>query len=382
MRRIATAMLLTLVGLVLGATAASAQSALANCKYYTKVLQDFASGLPYCEACLKEEPDNPEARFYAGWCLAEVGKFSEAHEAFAPLLGKANDPDKNVREHAKMAEARVNQYAGQHFNAGSELLGKGDMKAAHDEFQKAAAIDPRLAVSQVSLGYTAKQLGDIDGAIAAYRQAIAVEPGNPDANVNMSAALSTKLDSLKVAQPPDTAKIAALQAELNQSLTAVTQIDIGKFPDFKNATATAHLQLASLDLECGNMESGLAHLNSAVGIDPQYSADLFRTLYNSGLAQFEAKKYAEASQLLLKASETIQQTDPNWENTMYNLGFAYFNAGEYAKCVETIEKLVAVNPQKDYYNMLMLAYGKTGDQAKYAAAAKKYEELVKTEGGK
>jgi tetratricopeptide (TPR) repeat protein len=136
MRRIATAMLLTLVGLVLGATAASAQSALANCKYYTKVLQDFASGLPYCEACLKEEPDNPEARFYAGWCLAEVGKFSEAHEAFAPLLGKANDPDKNVREHAKMAEARVNQYAGQHFNAGSELLGKGDMKAAHDEFQK------------------------------------------------------------------------------------------------------------------------------------------------------------------------------------------------------------------------------------------------------
>jgi tetratricopeptide (TPR) repeat protein len=129
----------------------------------------------------------------------------------------------------------------------------------------------------------------------------------------MSAALSTKLDSLKVAQPPDTAKIAALQAELNQSLTAVTQIDIGKFPDFKNATATAHLQLASLDLECGNMDSGLAHLNSAVGIDPQYSADLFRTLYNSGLAQFEAKKYAEASQLLLKASETIQQTDPNWK---------------------------------------------------------------------
>ena len=84
MRRIATAMLLIVVATVLRAPAASAQSALANCKYYTKVLQDFASGLPYCEQCLKEEPTNPEARFYAGWCLAEAGKFSEAHEAFAP----------------------------------------------------------------------------------------------------------------------------------------------------------------------------------------------------------------------------------------------------------------------------------------------------------
>jgi tetratricopeptide (TPR) repeat protein len=382
MRRIATAMLLTLVAFAFGATAASAQSALANCKYYTKVLQDFAAGLPYCEQCLKEEPTNPEARFYAGWCLAEAGKFSEAHEAFAPLLGKTNDPDKSVRENAKMAEERVNQYARTHFNTGTEALGKGDMKTAHDEFQKAAAIDPNLAIAQVSLGYTAKQLGDIDGAIAAYRLALVAEPGNPDANVNMSAALTTKLDSLKVAQPPDSAQIAALEGELNQSLTAVTQIDTTKFADFKGAVATAHLQLAALQLEAGDMEKGLAHLNCAVAIDPQYSGDLFRTLYNAGLAQFEAKKYAEASQLLLKASETIQPTDPNWQNTMYNLGFSYFNAGEYAKCVETIEKLVAVSPQKDYYNMLMLAYGKTGDQAKYAAAAKKYEELAKTEGGK
>ena len=67
---------------------------------------------------------------------------------------------------------------------------------------------------------------------------------------------------------------------------------------------------------------------------------------------------------------------------MYNLGFSYFNAGEYAKCTETVEKLVAVTPQKDYYNMLVLAYGKTGDQEKAAAAAKKSEELAKTDGGK
>src|SRR5687767_9086070 len=144
MRRIATAMFVIAVATALGASAASAQSALANCKYYTKVLQDFAQGLPFCEQCLKEEPTNPEARYYAGWCLAEMGKFSEAHEAFAPLLGKSNDSDKNVRENAKMAEERVNFYAGKHFNSGSEFLGKGDMKAAHDEFKKAAAINPNL----------------------------------------------------------------------------------------------------------------------------------------------------------------------------------------------------------------------------------------------
>lgn len=381
MRRIATAMLLIVVATALRAPAASAQSALANCKYYTKVLQDFASGLPFCEQCLKEEATNPEARFYAGWCLAEMGKFSEAHEAFAPLLGKTNDPDKSVRENAKMAEDRVNAYAKTHFNSGSDFLGKGDMKAAHDEFQKAAAINPNLAIAQVSLGYTAKQIGDLDGAIAAYRQALVVEPGNPDASVNLSVALYAKHDSLKTAAA-DSAQVTALRSELKQSLTTVTQIDTTKYAEFKKSVATAHAQLGALALEEGNLEQGLNCLNTAVAIDPEFSSQLFTTLYNTALTLFDAKKYKEASELLLKASEAIPQTDPNWENTMYNLGFSYFNAGEYAKCTEVMEKLVLVSPQKDYYNMLVLAYGKIGDQQKAAAAAKKSEELAKTEGGK
>jgi tetratricopeptide (TPR) repeat protein len=376
MRRIATAAFSIVLSIALWASAASAQSALANCKYYTKVLQDFASGLPYCEQCLKDEPNNPEARYYAGWCLAEVGKFAEAHEAFAPLLGKSNDKDKSVRENAKMAEERVKAYAGDHFNKGSELLGKGDMKAAHDEFQKAAAIDPNLAIAQVSLGYTAKQLGDLDGAVAAYRKALVIEPKNPDANVNISVALSAKLDQLRAGQPPDTAQIAVVRSELIQALTVVTEIDSSK------SAALAYSQLGQLQLEAGEMEKGLEYLNKAAAIDPEYKGELFKVLYNTGLTQFEAKKFVEASELLLKASEAVPQTDPNWENTMYNLAFSYFNAGDYAKCAEVTEKLVAVSPQKDYFNMLMLAYGKLGDQQKAAAAAKKYEELSKAEGAK
>jgi tetratricopeptide (TPR) repeat protein len=376
MRRIATAMLAIVVATALGASAASAQSALANCKYYTKVLQDFAQGLPYCEQCLKEEPDNPEARFYAGWCLAEMGKFSEAHEAFAPLLGKTNDSDKNVREHAKMAEGRVNQYANDHFNKGSDLLGKGDMQGAHDEFKKAAAIDPRKVISLVSLGYTSKQLGDLDGALAAYRQALVLEPKNLDANRNFSVALAAKYDSVKAAQPPDTSQVSAVRAELVQSLVHVVETDTTK------DSAVAYAQLGQIKLEMGDVETGLGHLHKAVEIDPDYSAQLFPVLFNIGVEKLQAKQYAEASTLFAKASESIPQTDSNWPDTMYNLGLSYFNAGDYAKSAETMEKLVAVNPQKDYYNMLMLAYGKTGDQPKAAAAAKKYEELSKAEGGK
>ena len=132
---------------------ALAQSALSNCKYYTKTQQDFQAGLQYCEQCIKDEPENPEARYYGAWCLAEVGRYSDAWPSFAWLIERINDKDKTVQKHAKWASERVQLYFAKHFNEGVKQLQANNLAAARDEFEKATQIGPNKADAFLNLGY-------------------------------------------------------------------------------------------------------------------------------------------------------------------------------------------------------------------------------------
>jgi tetratricopeptide (TPR) repeat protein len=371
MRRCAIGLFAAALGVFLGTPAANAQSALSNCKYYTKVLQDFQTGLPYCEQCLKEEGDNPEARFLAGWCLAEAGKLPEAWEAFAPLLTEAENKDKNVRKYAKDAGARVDGYFSAFFNDGVKLLGEGDAKRARDEFEKSTQIDPRKAIAFVSLGYAEKQLGNLDAALAAYRKALALEPQNLDANKNFVVAATTKRDELSKATPPDSAAVAANRAELMKSLEVIVA---GETADPLEA-AIPLAQLGGLQLESGMTEAGLANLKKAADLDPANAA----MLYNVGVELLNSGQHSAAANVFAMTADALKEpSNELWPDTMFNMALAHFNAGEYPKAVESVEKLIAVRPdQKDYYELLRQAANKMGDSAKAASAAKKYDELSK-----
>ncbi len=374
MRRYATGLMALVLALAVPAPDAHAQSALSNCKYYTKVLQDFKTGLPYCEQCVKDEPENPEARFLAGWCFAEVGMYSEAYAAFEPLLDKTEDKDKSVRENARNAKARLDEYHYKLFKDGVQLLGDGDMAGARERFTHAAQINPKDIPSQLNLGYTNQELGDLEAALAAYRSALAAEPAHVDANKYFSVALSAKLDSLRSGAKPDSASVAAVRSELIPVLQVIAEKDTSKA-----AVATAYAQLGGLQLESGQQEAGLASLKRAAEMDPQNAV----LLYNTGVDLLNAESFAAAGQVFQMTAEVVK--DPSneiWPDAMYNLGLSYYNAGEFAKCAEVVEKLVAVvSDQKDYFNMLTVAYAKIGETTKAAEAAKKRDALGKAAGG-
>ncbi len=370
MRRFAVGLLGILLGTFHGNMHANAQaSSCSNCKYYTKVLQDFAAGLPYCEKCIQEEGSNPEARFLAGWCFAEVGKYNEAWAAFAPLIEQKDSKDKNVRENAKNAEARVEQYFRTHFNQGVKLLGDGDVKGAQAEFEKATQINPRDTNAFLNLGFTSKQIGDLDGALAAYRKALAAGPQDLTANQYFSVAASSKLDELKKATPPDSAAVAGMRDELMKALHVVVE------KDTTADVSIAYAQLGGLEMEKGEREAGLDHLKKAAELDPANA----NTLYNIGVDLIDAKQYANAADVFQMTADAVKDTSTEiWKSSMFNMALARFNAADYPKAMEAVEKLIAVHPnEKNYYELLQQTALKTGDSAKAAAAAKKADELAK-----
>lgn len=370
MRRIATGLVSFALAWAFQTPASFAQTAgdaFSNCKYYMKILQDFAAGVPFCEQCLKDQPDNPEARFLAGWCFSETGRYAEAYEAYAPLLSRLEDPDKDVRKHAKASAERADQTWRTLFDSGTKLMAAGNNEEAVKVLTNATLMNPKKADAFMNLGYAQSQLKNVDGAIDAYRKALAAKPDDHDANKYLTVPLTTKLESLTAASPPDSAAIASVRSEL---VSALEKVVPNETDPATLATATA--QLGSLLMASGDREKGLAHLKKAAELDPSNAA----MLYNAGVDLLNGEKYADAAIIFQMVSETV--TDPTaeiWPDTMYNLAFAHFNAGDYAKSIEAGEKLVAQKPgEKDYYNLLANAYLKKGDTAKAMEYNKKFTE--------
>lgn len=74
-------------------------------------------------------------------------------------------------------------------NYGSLKKALGDLEGAIQLFQQAIATDPSLAIAHYNLGTAHRARGYLDEAIAAYRQAIALDPSYPEAHQNLGVAL-------------------------------------------------------------------------------------------------------------------------------------------------------------------------------------------------
>ena len=82
--------------------------------------------------------------------------------------------------------------AGDHFNRGVALYDKGDLDAAIAEYREALHLKPDYADAHLNLGIALKAKGGLDGAIAAYRQALDLQPNEPKAHYNLGIALAAR----------------------------------------------------------------------------------------------------------------------------------------------------------------------------------------------
>jgi tetratricopeptide (TPR) repeat protein len=326
---------------LLAAATVHAQSNLANCKYYTKTQQDFAQGLPYCEKCIEDEPDNPEARFFGAWCLAEVGRYEDAWPSFQWLIERANDKDKDLKKYAERANALVQNHFAKHFNKGVEYLKASDLQGARAEFVTATQANPTKAEGYLNLGYAENQLGNIDGALDAFRRAIQIAPDRKDSYTYYSVALGKKRDELLKADPPDSAQVAALNAELRTTLDKVVAAD--------PSNHAALMQLGDLALSAGQDSVGITYIQKAIELSP----DNVVQLYNIAVGFYERDDYGNAAKAFdIVVNHVADPADDLWRDAMYNRALALKAAGRFQEALACALKLIEVNDQQADYHSL------------------------------
>ena len=76
-----------------------------------------------------------------------------------------------------------------HNNRGVALHEEGDIEGALAEYRQAISIDPSYANAHFNLGLAHHDQGRIDLAIASYREALRLDPTDPEAHLNLGAAL-------------------------------------------------------------------------------------------------------------------------------------------------------------------------------------------------
>jgi len=354
---------------VLVAGPAAAQSNLANCKYYTKTQQDFEQGFKYCKDCIEDEPDNPEARYYGAWCLAEMGMYEQAWESFDWLLSQKDSKNKKVRKHAKWAEQRVQTYFATHFNKGVEYLKAEDYFSANEEFSKATKIYPTKAAGFLNYGFTQNRIGDSDGAIESFRRAVEIAPENPTGYEYLAVALQDRLDGMRTNPNVDAEEMAAAQAELHSTLTRVLEHD--------PANDAALLQLADLELAKGNREQAFQYIEQSVEIDP----DNLNKLYNMGVGFYEAENWEAAIEAFGKTAELMDDPDDQlWLDAMYNKAICEKSSEQWDDCLATVDSLLEINPESmDYHSLAGQVWMKKGDKDKALVHFQKYDELEKNQ---
>jgi Ca-activated chloride channel homolog len=103
----------------------------------------------------------------------------------------------NLERARKLYEERLHEEPGDlraRYNLGNVLYRSEQLKAAEEAYQSTlGSPDPALrARAAHNLGNARLQEGEIDGAIAAYVDALRAEPGNPDTQYNLELALRMK----------------------------------------------------------------------------------------------------------------------------------------------------------------------------------------------
>ncbi|MDW8444359.1 MAG: tetratricopeptide repeat protein [Acetobacteraceae bacterium] len=127
-----------------------------------------AEALAALEQAAELDPSSPQPDLTRGRLLADLGRPAEALAAFTRALARRPD-------HTETRLARA-----------SLALGQGRFADAVADFDRAARERPDLAEPWVGLGMALERTGNIPGAVAAYRNALARAPSDPVALNNLA----------------------------------------------------------------------------------------------------------------------------------------------------------------------------------------------------
>jgi tetratricopeptide (TPR) repeat protein len=117
------------------------------------------------------------------------------------------------------------------FQLGRELASRGRRLDAAQHFRSALAQDPGLAAAAIELAQLLQQWGDLNGAIAFYKQALEVEPRSAQALCNMALALQGQMRHAEAMDAFDEAAAIAPDAAVVHLNRAMLLLLLGRWDD-------------------------------------------------------------------------------------------------------------------------------------------------------
>jgi tetratricopeptide (TPR) repeat protein len=133
--------------------------------YLYQATGDTASAETAFRAAMAADPTNASTPRFLGDLLLSRGEYSDAEPLYhlSICLGRIGDTPPS-------------ELAAAHTGMGTVLLKRGDTAGAVAANREAVAVDPHLVAGQGNLGITLEQHGDHAGAEAAFRAVLAIDP--------------------------------------------------------------------------------------------------------------------------------------------------------------------------------------------------------------
>ena len=232
------------------------------------------------------------------------------------------------------------------YRLGRELLDRGDLQAATDQFRKAVALRPDDASSHYNLGVALTETGDLDQAIEHYRKAVEIQPDYASAHENLARLLETHGDQEQAAShyrqalkaKPESANahyglagLLVAEGKLDEAAEHY-RLAVQAQPDY----AEAHTNWGSLLAAQGKLDDAAKHYRRALEIRP----DLADAHNNLGMLLQSQGKLDEAVGHLVQALKI----KPDHARAHGNLGITRVSQGRLDDAVEQFQEAVRLDP--------------------------------------
>ena len=206
---------------------------------------------------------NPIAHNNLGLALAERGQVDEAiayfrkaleiHPDYAEPTTTSASPwpaaDRSMRPSPVFARPWKSSPTTRtsHNNLGLALASRGQVDEAIAHYRQALDIKPDYAEAHINLGNALADRGQFDEAIAHYRQALEIKPDNVDAHYNLGLALAGR-------------------GQVDEAITCFR-----KALEIKPDDAEAHNNLANALAARGHVDEAIAHYRTALELARQHN---------------------------------------------------------------------------------------------------------------
>ena len=234
--------------------------------------------------------------------------------------------------------------ASDHMALGLDYRDQGQLDEAVAEFKEAIQLDPEFVEAHYNLGLTYVDQGELELAVAEQQEAIGLAPDLAEAHNGLGMAYYGlgRVDEA----------IAAYEEAI--------ELD----PDLSDA----HFNLGHAYSDLGQHEQALAAYREAAQLEP----DDHEIHHNVGVACIKQGMVTDA----IEAWETAAGINPDFAETHYALGLAYIDVKRYADAVDELNEALKLEPDRDRaYKHLGVAHYALGQDEEAIEAFETYLRL-------